>query len=285
MPNLLQEKLEQLKSFQKQLKHKKFTRKDIAVAVTVAMALTTVGCVSSFSPGGINYAKADHKEQKVSIGEFTKPAGPPQTVSMKEENPLKRKVQQKLNTEKTTQVPSLPTGAFGGLHTPSKTPFGGDASGLSAETKAPQEAYNPFKDLTDRMRSILSDSFTLKSISDPPKFAGKNRFTASFENADGAGNVLEKLELMSITRTSNLKDITTAQKALDSLVEESQSVHILESHDSYLIYEYAGNGGYQIGKISVDDQTINIFGYVNLTTSEMPDILKTEWINHFQSDL
>jgi len=91
--------------------------------------------------------------------------------------------------------------------------------------------------------------------------------------------------LMSIARTDSLKDIKTAQNALDSLVEESNAVHVIESHDDYLIYEYAGNGGYQIGKISLDDKTINIFGYVNLTTSDMPDVLKTEWIHHFESDL
>jgi hypothetical protein len=82
-----------------------------------------------------------------------------------------------------------------------------------------------------------------------------------------------------------MDEIKTAQQALDSLVEESQAIRVIESTDDYLIYDFAGEGGYQIGKIAVDDKGIYIFGYVNLTTSEMPEVLKNEWINHYRSDL
>lgn len=290
---------EKLKIWQSNLKHKKLTRKDIAILVTAALAVTTISCVSSFSPGGIVYSHHDDNKQKVSIGQFTKLAGPPQTFTISEKNPLKRKIQQKLNmsnddAQDQQDVPTIPEGSFGAFHAPSfgnafGSAFGGGSSSGSSSSfgasSANLDAYNHFKDLTDKMRSVLSDSFTLKSMSSAPSFGGRNRFTASFENADGSGNVLEKLELMSIARTDSLKDIKTAQNALDSLVEESNAVHVIESHDDYLIYEYAGNGGYQIGKISLDDKTINIFGYVNLTTSDMPDVLKTEWIHHFESDL
>ena len=291
MPNFIQEKIKQVKQFQKNIKQCKYTKKDIAIAVSAALVLTTAYGISSFNPGMIHYAKADNPDKKVSIAEFSKLAGPQQTIAMEDKNPLKRKIQRKTGTEKQAAASTLPMGDFGinnslnssfGRSLDGGLPIGG---GASERLQSAREAYEHFSTLSGRIRSVLNSSFVLKNISEAPVSGRENRFLASYEYADAEGTVLEKMELMSIVRDSRLKDIKTAQQALDSLVEESQSIRVLESHDDYLIYEFAGNGGYQIGKISIDEKTINIFGYVNLTTSDLPNILKSEWISHYQSDL
>jgi hypothetical protein len=170
------------------------------------------------------------------------------------------------------------------------TPFGGFGGGSSKPAATPnlekaKATFARHAALTENMKSLLNSNFLLKKTSSAPTRGTEDRFSSSFEYANAEGTVLEKFELMSIVRTSRMDEIKTAQQALDSLVEESQAIRVIESTDDYLIYDFAGEGGYQIGKIAVDDKGIYIFGYVNLTTSEMPEVLKNEWINHYRSDL
>ena len=49
------------------------------------------------------------------------------------------------------------------------------------------------------------------------------------------------------------------------------------------IYDFAGNGGYQLGKITVDPQGIYIIGYINMTTNALPSVLKNDWIEKIKA--
>ena len=282
MPNFLQEKMEHFKQLHQNMKQRKFTRKDAALGVSMALVLTTAWGLSGFNPGVISYSQGHDNEKKVSIAEFSKLAGPQQTIDMRENNPLKRKVQKQVPQKAAT--PTTPT------FSPS-TPFGGFGGGGSSKPAATpnlekaKATFARHAALTENMKSLLNSNFSLKKTSSAPTRGNEDRFSSSFEYANAEGTVLEKFELMSIVRTSRMDEIKTAQQALDSLVEESQAIRVIESTDDYLIYDFAGEGGYQIGKIAVDDKGIYIFGYVNLTTSEMPEVLKNEWINHYRSDL
>ena len=283
MPNFIQEKLEELKSIGKQAKQRKFTRKDAAIGVTVALAMVTAIGVSDFNPGVIQHAVQGDKKP-VSIAEFSKLAGPQQTITMTDKNPLKRK-EQKPKQQTTTGVnpSSLPMSMPSGFAPPSAG--SGSAGKVSAALEKARVSYGQHSAFTDKMKSLLSSSFVMKNMSAEPKSGNEDRFTTTFEYANGDGVVLEKFELMTIVRTSRMEGIKTAQQALDSLVEESQSINVIESTDGFLIYDYAGDGGYQVGKIAVDDKGIYIFGYINLTTSDMPEVLKTEWIGKFRDSL
>ena len=275
MPNFFQEKIEQFKQRRLAMKQKKLTRKDGAILISTLLALTTLVSISDFDPSAINYMQGEKNEKKVSIAEFSKLAGPQQSITMRGKNPLKRAVQKPATPKMTTSIPSLP-----GLPTTPEPP----APKVSPALELRKGTYARHTELTDKIKSLLSSSFALKDMSKPP-VGNESRFTSTFEYANGEGTVLEKFELMSIVRTARLENIKTAQQALESLVEESKAINVIETTDNYLIYDFAGDGGYQIGKISVDDKGIYIFGYVNLTTSEMPEVLKNEWINHYRNDL
>ena len=286
MSNLLQKKIEQFKMNAKQ---RKYTRKDAAVGASVALILTAICGLSSFNPGVVHYSPAGDKDKKVSIAEFSKLAGPQQDIEMEEKNPLKRKMQKaKPQTEKTQ------TSSFGGFSTSGSfgSPFAAGAGIVPHSTTSlggqnlekSRATYARHTELSNGMKALLNSSFSLKNMSGAPT-GREDRFTTSYEYKNGDGAVLERFELMSIVRDSRMDSIKTARQALDSLVEESQAINVIESTDDYLIYDFAGDGGYQIGKISVDDKGIYIFGYVNLTTSEMPDVLKAEWIDHYRNSL
>ena len=75
----------------------------------------------------------------------------------------------------------------------------------------------------------------------------------------------------------------TAKQALDALIEENASINIIENNGDYLIYDFAGNGGYQLGKITVDPQGIYIIGYINMTTNALPSVLKNDWIEKIKA--
>ena len=94
---------------------------------------------------------------------------------------------------------------------------------------------------------------------------------------------MERLDLMSLVKTDNMRSIKTAKDALNALVEEAAEVRIIEQQDDYLIYDIAGTRGYQVGKISLDENGIHISGYVNLTTNKMPEFLKREWIEKLKA--
>lgn len=287
MPNFLKDKMESFKQFQKSIKERKYTKKDAAIGLSVALILTTISGISGFNPGELNQMHVQNNEKKVSIAEFSKLAGPQQDIMMRDKNAMKRKIQKKttapLATE--TQPVSSPFSDLSSLGSGLNPSFSAGGMGRADKvSEIAQATFNKHKELNGKLQSLLSSSFQLKkSVVAPTSRDAK--FSSSYEMTNDESGVLERFELMSIIKTPRLKDITTAQQALDSLVEESQSMNVIESTDEYLIYEFAGSGGYQIGKIAVDDNGIHIFGYVNLTTSEMPDVLRTEWINHYRSDL
>ena len=284
MPNFLQQKIEQLKQHRQALKQKKLPRRDGAIIVSSLLTLITLYGISDFNPGEITYMQNEKNEKKVSIAEFSKLAGPQQSITMKDKNPLKWTVQKPATTQKkttTTTTPSWPTNLPSlpsSVSKPSATPK------TSPALERAQATYARHTEISEKIASLLNSSFVMTKMSKAP-VGNESRFTSTFEYANAEGTVLEKLELMSIIRTDSLDNIKTAQQAMDALVEESKAINVIESTDEYLIYDFAGDGGYQIGKIAVDDKGIYIFGYVNLTTSELPEILKTEWINHYRNDL
>ena len=258
-------------------KRKPLTKQDMAIGVTIGfIAVLGIG-VSTFETGMIHYDNKPAPKEKTHFAEFSKQAGPVQELESD-------RVERPQRSAKRTPAPTLPSSlpAFNGSALPSTMP------NLSSRPVLPQSpstnqafdnttVYARHAAITNGMKNILNSNFKLVRISDSPT-GREERFTTSFEYTL-SGNALEKFELMSIVKTPALSSINTSKDALNALIEESSSVNILEDTGSYLIYDFAGSGGYQIGKITVDGQGIYILGYINLTTNNMPTVLKQYWID------
>lgn len=263
-------------------KRKPLTKQDLAIGVTVGfIAVLGIG-VSTFETGIIHYDNKPAPKEKTHFAEFSKQSGPVQEIESIRTERAQR-------SAKKPAAPTLPSAlpAFDGSALPSTMP------NLSSRPVLPQTpsgniqtfdntmVYARHAAITDGMKNILNPGFKLVRISDSP--TGKEeRFTTSFEYTL-SGNALEKFELMSIVKTPSLSSINTSKDALNALIEESSSVNILEDAGDYLIYDFAGSGGYQIGKITVDAQGIYILGYINLTTNNMPAVLKQYWVDKLKT--
>ena len=146
-----------------------------------------------------------------------------------------------------------------------------------------KKAYAVHAAMSSSMKGVLDDTFMLSNMSDAPSGAGANRFVTTYVAKNGSDTVLEKMELVTIARSADMKDIKTASDALYSLVEDSSSVNIIEDGGSYLVFDIAGSKGYQLTKVAVSDDAITFAAYVNLTTNLMPSALKDEWIGKLKS--
>ena len=267
----------------KDKKQLNLTKQNATILVTVGLLVVTGMGVIGYEPGMISFHPQQENNKKVKTGEYSKLSGPKQTVEMNEDTGYKRSSLQKKLTPNLPQVPQpsmnlddlinknkLPTTL------PSFSPNQTLPNNNKPEVADNSMVYAKHASITDNMRNILHPDFTLSSFSDAPtsKFVG--RFNSSFVYSN-KGNSLEKFELMSIVRNQKMASIKTAKDALNALVEENESVNIIEETNDYLIYDFAGSRGYQIGKIAVDDQGIYILGYINLTTNDMPLSLKMDW--------
>ena len=263
-------------------KRKPLTKQDLAIGVTVGfIAVLGIG-VSTFETGIIHYDNKPAPKEKTHFAEFSKQSGPVQEIESIRTERAQR-------SAKKPAAPTLPSAlpAFDGSALPSTMP------NLSSRPVLPQApsgniqtfdntmVYARHASITDGMKNILNPGFKLVRISDSPT-GREERFTTSFEYTL-SGNALEKFELMSIVKTPSLSSINTSKDALNALIEESSSVNILEDAGDYLIYDFAGSGGYQIGKITVDAQGIYILGYINLTTNNMPAVLKQYWVDKLKT--
>ena len=285
MPNL-KERIEALKNLRGNLKDRKFTRKDAAVGISAALVIATISGVSGYNPGMLlpHVASSDGGKYENKT-EFSKLAGPKQILVVKDTSLQRTKMEKKAATSsKQTSPASLPMTMPGGFSAPSS--FGGGTVGGAKEAPGAAKAkaaYARHTELTGKMGSMLSSTFSLTKTAPEPK-GTEDRFSTTYEYAVD-GSTLEKFELMTIVRNPRMESIKTAQDALESLIEESKSINVIESTDSYLLYDFAGDGGYQIGKISLDNDGIYIFGYINLTTSELPDALKADWKDKLKNSL
>ena len=267
----------------KQKKKKKVTKQQLTVLVTLGLLMFTGMGIMSYEPGSVSFHQQKESDKKVKVGEYSKLAGPKQTVEIKDDNQYKRSTLQKKLTPNLPQTPQPAMNLDGFLNNkklPTTLPSFSTTPTLPSNNK-PEVAdnsmvYAKHASITDGMKGLLHPDFTLTSFSDAPtnKFTGRFNTTFVYSNK---GNSLEKFELMSIVRTPRMDSIKTAKDALNALVEENESVNIIEDNNDYLIYDFAGSRGYQIGKIEVDDQGIYILGYINLTTNDMPYSLKMDW--------
>ena len=263
---------------------KKFTltKRDAAVGVTVGVLCLAGSSIVSYEPGTILFQQQHPNTKTAKIGEYSKSAGPRQVVEPKDYDP-NAGIQKPATLPQAQEFPQfnmpifnkdkLPTGlpSFTTNPTPTKPtqdPFAGLVDNSAV--------YAKHASITNGIKEILNQGFKLETISPAPKDRSVGRFNSSFVFL-GNGGSLEKFELLSIVRTPSMKGIKNAKDALNALVEEDNEVNILEDKGNYLIYDFAGSRGYQIGKIAVDDQGIYILGYINLTTSDMPSVLKQDW--------
>lgn len=269
------------------------SKKGAIIGGTAVFAMATMMSILGYSPGGIISPAQEQQDKKVSIPELSKSAGAKQTIAIRDDNKFPRKVLNKqINPSLAPSLPIATTpvgdGLFNKLPTTMPNMSGKPAlptSGQSIPVDADaSQVYARHVSITDNMRNSVSSLFSLDKMSEAPDGSSSSgRFLTSFSIKDYAGNPTERFELMSIVRTKNMSSLKTATDAFKALVEEADSVNIIESDDSYLIYDYAGSKGYQIGKISLDDKGIYIVGYINLTTNDMPFVLKAEWIERFKN--
>lgn len=267
----------------KQKKEKKVTKQQLTVLVTLGLLMFTGMGIMSYEPGSVSFHQQKESNKKVKVGEYSKLAGPKQTVEIQDDNQYKRSTLQKKLTPNLPKAPQPAMNLDGFLNNkklPTTLPSFSTTPTLPTNNK-PEVAdnsmvYAKHASITDGMKGLLHPDFNLTSFSDAPtnKFTGRFNTTFVYSNK---GNSLEKFELMSIVRTPRMDSIKTAKDALNALVEENESVNIIEDNNDYLIYDFAGSRGYQIGKIEVDDQGIYILGYINLTTNDMPYSLKMDW--------
>ena len=276
----IKEKFMKKPTFRK--KAKKMTKQDLTVLVTMGLLAVTGMGIMSYEPGTVSFHQQKESDRKVKMGEYSKLAGPKQTVEIQSGNDYKRSTLQKKPTSGFQQPqPAMNLDDFmNNKKLPTTLPSFSTTPTLPNSTK-PEVAdnsmvYAKHASITEGMKSILHPDFTLTSFSDAPTNSLTGRFNTTFVYSN-KGNSLEKFELMSIVRTPRMDSIKTAKDALNALVEENESVNIIEDNNDYLIYDFAGSRGYQIGKIAVDDQGIYILGYINLTTNEMPYSLKMDW--------
>lgn len=285
--------LEKLKEKFTNGKHKKFKFTKRTAALGTTAILVTIAClgVSSYEPGSILFHHQIVNDKKISIPELSKSSGPKQPVELTASQGYGQTyTNKKLTPDLGKNNLPLPNPAFASddffnklptsmpsFSTPPSLPTSNTTSQMNSNFDA-NMVYAHHVSITDNIKSSLSSAFTLTSLSDAPTDNSVHKFVTAYE-INNDGNVSERFELMSIVRTNSMVGIKTATDALNNLVQEHDAVNILDSDDSYLIYSLAGSKGYQIGKISVDDQGIYILGYINLTTNDMPQTLVSNWVD------
>lgn len=254
-------------------------KREAIIGGTAVLAMFTMMAVSDFSPGSIIFDHKPNSKKEVKIGEFSGNEGPKEEILMREPGVTPPRVPGKRRTreEENMALPSLPN--FGGNRNPSMPNFPQQSPPQrTAPEFDPAMVYAKHVSIANNIKNILNPSFEMKRLSDPPTSdKSSNRFIATYAISENE-NVLEQFELLSIIRTNRMTDIKTPKDAMDALMEESNDVNILDANDDYLIYDFTGDRGYQIGKILLDKNGIYVLGYVNLTTNDMPISMKQDWM-------
>ncbi len=252
----------------------------IAAAVVGVVAGITV---LSFSPGSLLPFQDNKNNKKATIPQISQPYNDEkQDVSLPK--PPERKPQLPKTFESPFQRPQLPQLPDFTNRIPTELP--------SMEPPKPQmrppetrqgpdekslAVYAKHAEMTKNLGNGLNEAFQLDKMPDPPTKPGESKFSSAYVLLDNNESI-ERVDLMSIVKNDSMRGIKTAKDALNALVEESGEVNIIEAEESYLIYDISGGKGYQVGKISLDDNGIYISGYVNYTTSKMPNFLRDQWI-------
>ncbi len=253
-------------------------KKNITILTTLIFGMIVLLTLVLFDPGSL-YHVEQPAPKKHSMPETSRNYGEKTDVSLPKEE--RRELPRRFETPFTVPdysnfMDRIPTTI------PQLTP-----PTRRIETPAPKvssqalSVYAKHAEMLEKMRGGLNSGFKADRIADAPKSAEK-KFNSSYVLLS-KGESMERLDLMSLVKDDSMRSITTAKDALNALVEEANEVRIIEQKDDYLIYDIAGTRGYQVGRISVDDDGIHISGYVNLTTNKMPEFLKKDWIDKLRS--
>ena len=269
-------------------KDRKLSKKDIAVMVSFGMAAMVLIGVTGYDPSLLKLNQLQ-KHDEVKMAELSKLAGPQQDIEGTGDSLFqKRKDSTRKGLDKDSMMRGIKS-PIDAAKLPDTMPsfnFPSTASRGSVESReamlsAATDVYNRHMELSAAIGSILSPNFEITEQASAPE-AGTSRFKTVYDFSSGA-TPMERFELMSIVKVGQLKGLNTPQQVLDSLIEEGKDINVIESGDGWLIYDYTGSNGYQIGKIIVEGKAIHILGYVNLTTDDMPNALKDGWVNDLRA--
>lgn len=263
-------------------KKKKIEKKEITIIVTVIISLFTISNLIDYNPAFLrSQPQSENKTKRNSDASYTQSLGDKQVLKTESKTNSNKKLPE--SVRKPIKKQQIPENSFF-KNLPMTLPD------FSTKTEEPQKnpttstpeinsnVYARHANLTSKAKDFLSKKFNLEKFSSEPQNISDSRFNSSYSLKDG-DDELERFDLMSIVKTKEMKQITTATDALNALIEESDAVNILETTDKYVIFDIAGSKGYQIGKIEIDEDGIYILGYINLTTNNMPSILKNVWKN------
>lgn len=268
-------------------------REKIIIGTTAGLVVCCLGGLMMFNPGLVSGVPSKDNARPVNMPQVTKNTGAMQTLFSAQSNAQKNPSGDKFDLP--TSFDNIKN-MFGNKNKipaqlPGFTPPVIDLPDIPSNngTTAPSvpeymtKAYGVHAAMSNNMQNVLDGSFTLEKMSDAPSGAGANRFVTVYSANNGSGTSLEKMELVTIAKSQDMKNITSASDALYSLVEDSGSVNIIEDGGSYIIFDVSGSKGYQLTKCTVSDDAITFAAYVNMTTNQMPDILRSDWINKLNS--
>lgn len=277
-------------------------RERIIAGTTAGLAVVSLGALMTFNPGGILPQQKQADSNSASIPRYTGNVGQTLRVGPMTGNRtfggdgsdssdmgfssipnMFGKIPSKLpGFEPPAGSLTLPsTIPLPDIHTPDGGSFSG--GGGSSVPEYMTQAYATHAAVSNNARSAIDSSFSLEKMSDAPSGSGSNRFVTSYVESNSSGTPMEKVEIVTIAKTSDLQNIKTGSDALYNLVEDSGSVNILENNGDYIIFDVAGSSGYQLTKATVTDNAIVFAAYVNLTTNTMPDELRDDWIEKLKS--
>lgn len=263
------------------------TREKAIAGITACLAMVSLGGLMSFNPGLVS-GFPKHDGGNASIPQFTKSVGPAHVLK---DPSAMMELGEMPELKLPSSLPGIPK-IFNPGSIPSRLPgFNPPAGSLplpgsinmpgARAAQIPEymtKAYAVHAAMSSNMKGVLGDGFSLANMSSAPSGAGANRFVTSYVAKNASGTDMEKMELVTIARSSDMKDIKKASDALYSLVEDSDSVNIIEDGGDWLAFNIAGSKGYQLTRISVKDDAITFAAYVNLTTNIMPSMLRDEWM-------
>lgn len=247
-------------------------KQQIVILTTMLFTGIASAMVFLYNPSELHLRTIPPTTEAV-IPKITESIGAPQVLK-REDDTIKKPTVNERNLQLPSMQPQLPSGFYNNL--PPSIPISPPKNSEQKPKLDTTPVYARHVSITDAMNNGLSEKFKLETMTVNSQNA--NRFNTSYVITEDS-ETTERFDLMSIAKTENLRAIKTAKDALKSLVEESDSVNILDYDDNSLLYEIAGEKGYQVGKIITDDVGIYIIGYVNFTTNSMPSIIRQIWID------
>ena len=245
--------------------------------VTVGATFAALFAFLFFEPGAISPPPSEEHHRKASMPEIPKTYGPTTDIAKPSKNrdvprTFEMPFQQPDMSSFLSRIPTeLPKMEIPSMRPPDMAP-----TPPPVNEKA-LSVYARHAEMLKNMQAGLSKSFEADKIASAPR-GNESKFSSAYVLLKD-GESMERLDLMSLVRNDSMRSIKTAKDALNALVEESSEVNVIEQTDEYLIYDISGTRGYQVGKISVDDDGVHISGYVNLTTKKMPDVIRKTWID------